>query len=158
MKVVESILVSGFMLLAISTANAQYGIGNNGGIDNFSNRTGQPSRVELDPNRFKKSDSEIEKERTESTNKTIEQLKKDLNLDELQLIIVRKEVEDSNKKIYALLKNEEISNELMTKEFEAITDKMDTSIFSFLNKEQKVKYKKVVDERKEKMDKIKSKR
>lgn len=157
MKVLQSILVVSFTLLTISSANAQYGIGNNGGTDSFNNRTGQPTRAKIDPDRYKKSDADIEKEKIESTNKTIEQLKKDLNLDELQLIIVRKEIEDSNKKIYALLKNEEISNELMAKEFEAITDKMDTTIFSFLNKEQKAKYKKVVEDRKEKMDKIKSK-
>ena len=156
MNVLKSIFLCGCLTFAFNTASAQYGgYGNNGmGRQQGMGMGGAPS----DPNRYAKSPETIEKERAENTNKTIETLKTELNLDELQLIVIRKEIESGNKKIYALFKNEETSQEDKAKEIDAITEKMDTTINTFLNNEQKAKYKKVIEARKERMDKIKEKR
>jgi hypothetical protein len=113
------------------------------------------------PNNFgrnEKSAEEIEKERAENIDKSVEYLKTELKLDELQIIVIRKEIETSSKKIYAVIKNEEISEEDKTKEIEAISDKTDTTINTFLNAEQKEKYKKFIENRKEKLEKMKDKR
>lgn len=156
MKTIQSIFLCGCLTLAFNTVSAQYGgYGNNGmGRQQSMGMGGAPS----DASRYTKSPETIEKERTESTNKTIESLKTELNLDELQLIVIKKEIESGNKKIYDLIKNEETSQEDKAREIEAITEKMDTTINTFLNAEQKTKYKKVIEARKELMDKIKDKR
>ncbi len=58
----------------------------------------------------------------------------------------------------AVVKNEEISEEDKTKEIEAISEKTDTTINTFLNAEQKEKYKKFIENKKENLNKLKEKR
>jgi Tfp pilus assembly major pilin PilA len=99
-----------------------------------------------------KSPEDLEKERTENLNKSIEKLTKDLNLDDLQVIVIRKEIEASSKSIYAVTKTEN-SNEDKIKEVEAINEKTDRTINTFLNAEQKEKYKKIIEDRKERLEK-----
>ena len=89
---------------------------------------------------------------------SIEALKTELKLDELQIIVIRKEIETSTKKIFAVVKNEELSDEDKAKEIEAISEKTDTTINTFLNAEQKEKYKKFIENRRDKLDKLKDKR
>lgn len=157
MNVLKFILVGSFSLVAL-TATAQYGnnsYGNNGYGAGGGRSIGATG---MDQDRYTKSAETIEKERIESTNKSVEVLKTELNLDELQLVIVRKEIEESNKKIYALVKNKENSPEQITSEIDAITYKMDNTINSFLNKEQKVKYKVIIENRQARMNQIKAKK
>ena len=101
-----------------------------------------------------KTPEDIEKERAEGINKTVERLTKDLSLDDLQVIVIKKEIESSAKSIYAVMKSE-TSDEDKIKEVEAINEKTDRTINTFLNDEQKVKYKKFIDDRKERMEKYK---
>jgi hypothetical protein len=153
MKTIKSILVCSFIFIAVTSASAQYGYGNNG----MGRQQGQSQGVPVDPNRFAKSPETIEKERIESIDKSVEKLKTDLNLDELQLIVIRKEIESSSKSIYSVIKSE-ASNEEKALEIEAISEKTDRIINTFLNKEQKEKYKKFTEEKKEKLNKLKDKR
>jgi hypothetical protein len=154
MKALKSILVGSFFLLTISSAIAQ--IGTNGYYGYGGGGPTGPTAGNLHLN--EKSAETIEKERIESTNKSVETLKKELNLDELQLVIIRKEVDESNKKIYAIVKDKEKSPAEITSEIFAINEIMDTKITTFLNEEQKVKYKVIVETRKERMNKVKAKK
>jgi hypothetical protein len=153
MKTIKSILVCNFMFIAVTSASAQFGLGNNG----MGRQQGQSQGVPVDPNRYTKSPEIIEKEQLDAINKSVEKLKTDLNLDELQLIVIRKEIESSSKSINAVIKSD-VSIDEKALAIEAISEKTDRTINTYLNKEQKEKYKKFMEEKKEKLDKIKDKR
>jgi len=157
MKTLQFYLFIGLFVFTCTTSIAQYGNGGMyggsgmnrgmGGGMNGMNNQGMGNR-----NSTTKSPEDIEKERTENLNKSIEKLTKDLSLDDLQVIVIRKEIEASSKSIYAVMKAES-SNEDKIKEVDAINEKTDRTINTFLNAEQKAKYKKYIDDRKERMEK-----
>ena len=150
MKIAKNLVTISFILLAINISSAQYGnSGMNGG---GMNRMGGQGMNNNYTNNTGKSPGEIEKERLENLNKSIEKLTKDLKLDDLQVIVIRKEIEASSKSIYAITKTEN-SNEEKIKEVEAINEKTDRTINTFLNAEQKEKYKKIIEDRKERLEK-----
>jgi len=150
MKIAKNIVTISFILLAINVSSAQYGnSGMNGG---GMNRMGGQGMNNGNSNNTGKSPGEIEKERLENLNKSMNKLVTELKLDDLQIIVIRKEFESSSKSIYTITKAE-ISNEEKIKQIETINEKTDRTINTFLNTEQKVKYKKIVDERKERMEK-----
>jgi len=158
MKTLKLVFTTSLLLGSITFASAQFG-GN--GMNNGMGMGARNQQRMQNPNNFgrsEKSAEDIEKERAENIDKSVEYLKTELKLDELQIIVIRKEIETSSKKIYAVIKNEEISEEDKTKEIEAISDKTDTTINTFLNAEQKEKYKKFIENRKEKLEKMKDKR
>jgi len=99
-----------------------------------------------------KSAEDLDKEREENLAKSIEKISKELNLDALQMIVIKKEIEASSKSIFAVSKSE-ASEEEKINEMNAINEKTDRIINTFLNADQKVKYKKYIDERKERMEK-----
>ena len=150
MKIAKNIVTISFILLAINVSSAQYGnSGMNGG---GMNRMGGQGMNNGNSNNTGKSPGEIEKERLENLNKSMNKLVTELKLDDLQIIVIRKEFESSSKSIHTITKAE-ISNEEKIKQIETINEKTDRTINTFLNTEQKVKYKKIVDERKERMEK-----
>lgn len=158
MKTLKLVFTTSLLLGSITFASAQFG-GN--GMNNGMGMGARNQQRMQNPNNFgrnEKSPEEIEKERAENIEKSVEYLKTELKLDELQVIVIRKEIETNSKKIYAVLKNDEISEEDKTKEMEAISEKTDTTINTFLNAEQKEKYKKFIENRKEKLEKMKDKR
>ena len=158
MKTLKLVFTTSLLLGSITFASAQFG-GN--GMNNGMGMGARNQQRMQNPNNFgrnEKSAEEIEKERAENIDKTVEFLKTELKLDELQVIVIRKEIETNSKKIYAVLKNDEISEEDKTKEMEAISEKTDTTINTFLNAEQKEKYKKFIENRREKLEKMKDKR
>ena len=143
-----------FFLLTLSTLSfAQYGYGNGYG----NNGMGRSQIGSNMPSSYSKSEADIEKERAENLNKTVEKLKTDLQLDDLQLFVIRKELETSSASIYKIIKSESTDEEKTT-EIEAITERTDRNINGYLNEEQKKKYKLYVEERKERFEKIKTKR
>lgn len=152
MKTLKSIFTISFILGSLTIASAQFG--GNG----MNTRNQQSIQNTNNFGRYEKSPEEIEKERAENIEKSVEALKTELKLDELQIIVIRKEIETSTKKIFAVVKNEELSEEDKAKEIEAISEKTDTTINTFLNAEQKEKYKKFIENRREKLDKLKDKR
>ncbi|WP_298303192.1 hypothetical protein [Flavobacterium sp.] len=158
MKTLKSVFTTSLLLGSITFATAQFGgNGMNNGMG-MGTRNQQSIQNTNNFGRYEKSPEEIEKERTENIEKSVEALKTELKLDELQIIVIRKEIETSTKKIFAVVKNEELSQEDKAKEIEAISEKTDTTINTFLNAEQKEKYKKFIENRKEKLDKLKDKR
>lgn len=157
MKTLKSLLIVSLVFFAFNISSAQYGYGNGGMYGGGGmNRTQNQQSLQNTNNfgRNVKSAEEIEKERTESLNKTIEKLTKDLNLDDLQVIVIKKEIEAGSKSINAVMKSE-VSDDEKIKEVEAINEKTDRTINTFLNEEQKVKYKKFIEERKERIEKYK---
>lgn len=160
MKTLKSVFTISLLLGSITFASAQFGGNrmNNGMGMGMGTRNQQNFQNNSNFGRNEKSAEEIEKERVENINKTVEFLKTELKLDELQIIVIRKEIETSSKKIYAVVKNDEISEEDKTKEIEAISEKTDTTINTFLNAEQKEKYKKFIENKKENLNKLKEKR
>ena len=156
MKTLQFYLFLGLFIFTCTTSVAQYGNGGmygGSGMGGGMNRMGNQQSMQNTNNYGKnKSPEDIEKERTENLNKSIEKLTKDLSLDDLQVIVIRKEIEASVKSIYAVTKTES-SNEDKIKEVDAINEKTDRTINTFLNPEQKAKYKKYIDERKERMEK-----
>jgi hypothetical protein len=158
MKTLKSVFTTSLLLGSLTFASAQFG-GN--GMNNGMGMGARNQQRMQNPNNFgrnEKSAEDIEKERAENVDKSVEFLKTELKLDELQIIVIRKEIETSSKKIYAVVKNDEISEEDKTKEIEAISEKTDTTINTFLNAEQKEKYKKFIENKKENLNKLKDKR
>lgn len=158
MKTLKNLVTISFILLSFNVISAQYGGGGmyGGGMGNGMNRGGMsrnPQSMQNTNNFGKnKSPEEIEKERVENLNKSIEKLIKDLSLDDLQAIVIRKEIEIGAKNISVVTKSE-ISNEEKIKEVDAINEKTDRTINTYLNADQKIKYKKYIEERKERMEK-----
>lgn len=162
MKSLKSIITICLALFAVSISSAQYGYGNGGmygnGYGGGMNRMNQQSIQNTNNyGRNTKTPEQIEKERADNLNKMIDKLTKDLGLDDLQVIVIRKEIEASSKSINTVMKSES-SEEDKIKEVEAINEKTDRTINTFLSDEQKVKYQKFIEERKERIEKYKMSR
>lgn len=126
-------------------------IGALGGAGNplNSGRTGGVDRrIGITPGTMNttKSPEEIEKERVQGVEKLVEQMKTKLNLDELQLIIVKKELDASSKSMYRVIKNEKSQTDKV-EEIKAIYEQTDRVIMGFLNDEQKKIFKEMIEER-----------
>ncbi len=134
-----------FFLFLLSSAKgfSQY---NNGGYGYGQKNYGvnrDIGRIYRDPQ--KATPEEIEKNRVERIDKFMAKLKADLSLDELQFIAIRNEVLSNSKNIDIVLKKE-TSEEEKSKEVKAMMEKSEATINSYLNKEQKEKYKVFVEE------------
>jgi len=156
MKKLKIRITISFIFLIVNLTLAQYGntgmYGGNG-MGGGMNRNQQSIQNTNNYGR-NKSPEDIEKERAENLNKNIEKLTKDLELDELQAIVIRKELEENSKKVVTVTKTESAKEDKI-KEIEAINEKMDRTINTYLSANQKVKYKKYIEERKERMEKYK---
>ena len=86
----------------------------------------------------------------EIAEKIVTKLKKDLTLDELQVIAIKNILKDSQKSQGVIMKKEtdESRKEL---DIKALNETTDRKIMEMLNKDQKTPYKAVVEERKNKM-------
>ena len=129
MKTLKTLLFS--LLILSSAAFAQnfnqngYGVNQDLGINSSPSK---PSQQDIDENNSKQLD------------RFMEQLKKELSLDELQTIAIRNEVITNRKNVEILMKKES-SEEEKSKQIKAMMDRTDVTINSYLNKDQKEKYK-----------------
>jgi hypothetical protein len=153
MKTIKVTLVIFLLFFGINSSMAQFG-GMNGGMMGGGMNQMQNQQSIQNTNNFgrNKSAEDLDKEREENLAKSIEKISKELNLDALQMIVIKKEIEASSKSIFAVSKSE-ASEEEKINEMNAINEKTDRIINTFLNADQKVKYKKYIDERKERMEK-----
>lgn len=151
-------ILAGFLLIGTVGFAQMYGNGYGGGYGSgYGNPYGRSSMGMQPTQPREKTVDEIEKERVETVNKTVEKLKNDLTLDELQVVIVRKEFDASSKKINAVIKKEGLSQDEKMKEVQAINETAERNIINFLNDEQKKKFKEMIAERQKRMEMIKSK-
>ena len=128
------------LLLTSANAFSQYNDYNrNSGINHDVGRDYPSSR--------KPSAEESEKARAEQIDKIMSKLKIALTLDELQTIAIKNEITSNSKNIDIVMKKED-SEEDKSKEIKALIDRTEVIINSYLNKEQKEKYKAFVEESK----------
>lgn len=115
--------------------------GSQGGFDNIGQSTpDKPSEMS-------------EKEKKQNVDKVMDNLKKELKLDELQVIGIQSVIYQNVTKQNALFKKE-ISQDEKIIEMQGLSDTTDRKIIEFLNKDQKTKYKEMTLERKEKLQEL----
>jgi hypothetical protein len=114
-----------------SAAFAQNFNQNGYGVNQDLGRNSSPS---------KPSQQDIDENNSKQLDRFMEQLKKELSLDELQTIAIRNEVTTNRKNVEILMKKEN-SEEEKSKQIKAMMDRTDVTINSYLNKDQKEKYK-----------------
>jgi mannitol-specific phosphotransferase system IIBC component len=121
-----------FSLLILSSAAFAQNFNQNGyGVNQDLGRNSSPS---------KPSQQDIDENNSKQLDRFMEQLKKELSLDELQTIAIRNEVITNRKNVEILMKKES-SEEEKSKQIKAMMDRTDVTINSYLNKDQKEKYK-----------------
>lgn len=147
MKTIK-LLFFGALLFSI-TASAQYNNGYNNGYGNMRNNSSPSTPSKLSP-------EAIEKDRLERIEKIVAKFKEELSLDELQVIAIRNEVIKSNKSIEILMKSD-IPQEDKSAEFNAIQEKADKNIISYLNDAQKELFQKMKEDSISKKGKKKNK-
>jgi len=129
MKTLKTLL---FSLLILSSAGFAQNFNQNGyGVNQDLGRNSSPS---------KPSQQDIDENNSKQLDRFMEQLKKELSLDELQTIAIRNEVITNRKNVEILMKKES-SEEEKSKQIKAMMDRTDVTINSYLNKDQKEKYK-----------------
>ncbi|MEO5776117.1 MAG: hypothetical protein ABIQ27_04380 [Flavobacterium sp.] len=114
------------------------------------NRYGRGSNRELDIDHStpaKPSAEDIQKAKAKQVERIIANLKTELTLDELQAIAIKNEIASSIKNIDIVVKKE-ISDVDKTTEIKALTERTEIIINSYLNAEQKEKYKVLIAEAK----------
>jgi len=155
MKTIQTVLVSAFVLLSLNTISEQYGNnGYGGGGYGGSNRMGQMNRGMSQPTHTEaKKEVPVE----DIVNKIMARLKTELTLDELQVIAISNIMTDAVKSQESLRKKESSQDDKMT-ETKALSEATDLKIMYLLYKEQKVKYKVLVDERNKTMDAMSDRR
>ncbi|WP_293890631.1 hypothetical protein [Flavobacterium sp.] len=95
----------------------------------------------------KPSVEDIEKYKAQQLDKIIEKLKVALTLDELQVIAIKNEIASNMKNVDIIIKKEKSEDDKKI-EVQALMDKSEIIINSYLNKVQKEKYKVFVEESK----------
>lgn len=144
-----------FLLLSANTISAQYGNGYGGGYNGYGGggyggngygRSSQMSQMsQSQPSAPKPIPVEV------TAKKIVAYYKKELNLDALQEVVVTNIYVKSLKKQEILMKKE-ISDEEKTNEFKVLNDMTEMEMIQILNKEQKEKFKILVEERKSKIE------
>ena len=144
-----------FICLFLSNLNAVAQFGNP-----YTNRMGGVDRSNQIPQTNEPKEptpEEIAKARNTRVDNIMKQMKEDLTLDDLQYIAIRNELIANSKSVEILMKSE-ISQEDKTKQYQAIQEKTEKTINSYLNPSQKDKYQKLKDDKALGIDTKKSKK
>ena len=152
MKAFKTVLFVVFLFLTANTISAQYGngyggngYGGGGYGGNGYGRSNQMSQLPQETSAPKPIPVEV------TAAKIVAYYKKELTLDELQEVVVSNIYVKSLKKQEILMKKE-ISDEEKTNEFKILNEMTDMEVTQILNKEQKEKFKNLVEDRKSKME------
>jgi hypothetical protein len=148
MKGFKTALVLTLMSLSINTISAQFGNNGFGGNNNRRNggmgqQMGQMDQMNQSNNQSAPREIPV----AETVSKIMEKLKPELNLDALQEIAIANVFSESITKQSAVLKSEN-SQEQKTNELKALNEITERNLTNFLNKEQKEKYKVLIEESK----------
>ena len=133
MNYFQSLTVIAFLLFFTNIVSAQYG---NGGYGNGYGGNGRMNNT-MDQTRTPQKPKEIPVEVT--VGKVMERLKKDLILDELQVIAISNILTESIRSQGMLIKAE-VSQEEKIKNITVLSETTDRKIMELLNKDQKEKY------------------
>ena len=154
MKTLKTLVSLAFLFLLVQQSYAQYGNGGmNSGYGGMGNRGMQNNNYHPQPK-----SEETEKNRLKRIDLIVAKFKTDLALDDLQVYAIRKEIDESDKSMLAILNKKDMEDADKIKEIEAISKKNDNTILTYLNKEQKEKYTKYIEERKATMESNRSRR
>lgn len=146
MRTFKTVLFIVFLLLSANTISAQYNNGYGGGYGNGYGGSGYGRSNQMNqmpasqPSAPKPVPVEVTAE------KIVAYYKKELNLDALQEVVVKNIYIKSLKKQEILMKKE-ISDDEKTEEFKVLSDMTEMEIKQVLNKDQKEKFKNLIDER-----------
>ena len=147
MNVLQRIAVLSLLLFSVTEIAAQdlysdpYGVYNGYGPSGYGRRKNMPL---TDTSKLSKESQD--KLRDETIAKTIEKLKGLLKLDELQILVITDKLKEAQKK-QAVIKAKEGSSEEKILAQNAIMETTDRQIMDFLTKDQKEKFKALVNER-----------
>ena len=146
MRTFKTVLFIVFLLLSANTISAQYNNGYGGGYGNGygGNGYGRSNQMNQMPASQPSAPKPVPVE--ETAGKIVAYYKKELNLDALQEVVVKNIYIKSLKKQEILMKKE-ISDDEKTEEFKVLTDMTEMEIKQVLNKDQKEKFKNLIDER-----------
>ncbi len=161
MKPIQIIILTSIVFLSINSISAQnyggypnqngyggQGYGSNRGMGGVNGSMSHGMNTQRPP------EVESEKSKKERFDKMMDKFKTELTLDELQMYAISDVMSTSVKKQDAIIKKEEGQDEKI-EELKALSETTDRKINEFLNKDQKEKYKKLIDEKKERIEKMK---
>jgi len=142
MRTFKTVLFIVFLLLSANTISAQYnnGYGNGYGGSGYGRSNQMNQMPASQPSAPKPVPVEV------TADKIVAYYKKELTLDALQEVVVKNIYVKSLKKQEILMKKE-ISEDEKTEEFKVLTDMTEMEIKQVLNKNQKEKFKNLIDER-----------
>ncbi len=155
MKSIQKTILIVLLLASFTTVYGQdgyedpYGANNRSGVTGYGRRRNQPMR---DISKLPKKEQDAIRE--ETVTKTIDKLKKELHLDELQVIVITKVITENQKKQTTIAAGDG-SEAVKISEMEALLTNTDREIISFLNKDQKEKFNVLIEERKRKLNTLK---
>jgi hypothetical protein len=143
MKPIQSLLLLVFALLSFSSVSAQYGNGYNNGYGN-NGYGGRGGGMGMDRSMMQGPQSSPSKPKEvpveETAAKIVEQMKPEVNLDELQAIAITNVLADSMREQGVLLKNESSSQDQKIEQINALREVTNKKINAFLNPGQIEKY------------------
>ena len=147
MRTFKTVLFIVFLLLSANTISAQYNNGYGGGYGGSGyGRSNQMNQMQASqPSAPKPIPVEV------TADKIVAYYKKELTLDALQEVVVKNIYIKSLKKEEILMKKE-ISDDEKKEEYKVLSEMTEMEIKQILNKDQKEKYKNLIDERNSKME------
>nr|WP_315238130.1 hypothetical protein [uncultured Flavobacterium sp.] len=141
MKSIHSFFILAFALLSFTSVLAQYGNGYNNGYGNGygrGNGMGMDRSMMQGPQSSPSKPKEVPVEETAA--KIVEQMKPEVDLDELQVIAITNVLADSMREQGVLLKNESSSQDQKIEQINALREVTTKKITAFLNPAQIEKY------------------
>jgi hypothetical protein len=156
MKSIQKILAIVFVFLFANHINAQYGnqngYGNQGGYGGNRQNSSMNSMSNMNRSETKK---EIPIEQT--VGKIVEKLKTELTLDALQEVAISQIFITSMKAEGVVMKKED-SDDKKIADIQVLSENTDRKIMELLNKDQKIKYLKLTEEKRDRLDKLSERR
>jgi len=151
MRTFKTVLFIAFLLLSANTISAQYNNGYGGGYggNGYGNGYGRSNQMNQMPASQPSAPKPVPVEQTAA--KIVAYYKKELNLDALQEVVVTNIYIKSLKK-EEILSKKEISDDEKNEEFKVLSEMTDMQVIEILNKDQKEKFKNMVEERKSKIE------
>jgi hypothetical protein len=151
MKTFKTALFIAFLILSANTISAQYNNGYGGGYGNGYGGNGYGRSNQMNQMQTSQPSAPKPVPVEETAGKIVAFYKKELNLDALQEVVVKNIYIKSLKKEEVLMKKE-ISDDEKKEEFKVLSEMTEMEIKQILNKEQKEKFKNLIDERNSKME------
>ncbi|KAF2328867.1 hypothetical protein [Flavobacterium ginsenosidimutans] len=164
MKPIQNLILFVFTLFCFNTVSAQYGNGYyNNGYGNGYGRGGSGMGMDRSMMAGQGQQGSQSKPKETPPEETagiiVEQMKPQVNLDELQAIAITNVLADSIREQGILLKNESSSQDQKIEQIKALRESTDKKVTAFLNPDQVEKYKTFMEKLKDgKMNKSKKKK